>query len=392
LGAPAAAANYDLTATVTGRAEYNDNLSLGINADPGWFSSIRPGLTFARITESNEISATAYVGFNDYSNNTRQSDRNDRGLTLRALQRFERSQIGVGLGYVREATAQGQLDLNGVNLGTEYTDRWNVSPYWNYSLTEKVTLQASAGYIGTRYTQFDGSNRDETTKSFSGGFSYAFSPRASAGLTLTFFNFDTDPKTSESDSISLSATGSYLLSERLTLNGALGVQRTKQTSTQNVLVCPIDPVLCQSGVVAPIVVAASGENTYTNYPFSLALRWTKSERETMTVNASNSVGNYGSGATSVSTNVGASYSNNLSERLTAAVSASWTQSRTLGRSSYDNYLRFSPTLGYKITERWSLGGGYAYTRVSYNEIDEDVEANSVFVTIGYNWPILTSAQ
>jgi hypothetical protein len=384
---PVHAAQYSLGASLTGRVEYSDNLSLRVDENPGWRYTLLPALTFARATESNDISATASVGFNRYSRDDI-NEENDRALGISVAQRFERSEIGLDARYARLATALAQLEASNVNLGTDYTDRWSIAPYWTYSLSEKTTLQAGLGYSKTRYQRSVGTSNDEENRNISLGFSYALSPRGSIGLTLGYFEFDTSPRTSKSDSLSLSVTGSYQLSERTSLSGALGVQRTKSTATRDIFVCPVDQIFCDQGLVAPVLVQNQGDSTNTNFPFSLAWNWAKSERETVTVNASNTVGQYGTGGTTVSTSVGANYSRAISERLNFSLGARWSQSRTLERSDYGNNFSISPTLAYQISERWSAGAGYSYTRVSYADIDQDVEQNSVFASITYNWPVL----
>lgn len=386
VGSEVPAAEYAVNTAITGRVEYSDNLSLRVDKNPGWHFTVSPSVSFARNTESNQVAATASLGFNSYTDKT-VDEQTDRALGLRLRQAFERSEIGLQAGYKRETTALGQAALSGISLGTQYTDRYNVAPTFSYSLTDRTTLLAGGGYDFTRYQRVNASSYDETTKSASLGFSYALTPRASAGLRLGYFKFDTNPVTSTSDSWSVSATGSYALSERSNLTASVGVQRTRQTATENVLTCPIDPIFCELGLIAPVPLALRGETRSTNYPFDLGYKWAMSERESISLTASNAVGQFGTGATSVQTAVGAGYSNDLTERLNLAVSLAWTQSRALSRESFDRQLTLAPSLAYKLGDAWTAGCGYIYYRNSYKGADQTVEANSVFATLTYNWPL-----
>jgi hypothetical protein len=377
---------------VTGRVEYSDNLSLRVDKNPGWHFALSPALAFSRNTESNEITGTASIGLNSYTDSSANAN-TDGTFGLNAVQRFERSQLGLGASFTRQTTAQGQLGLNVINLGADYVDRWSVSPFYSYSLTEQLSARLGASYGENRYsgTQFSGTDKEEN-KNVTAGLTYALSPQASAGISVSAYRFNASPSISKSDSWSVNANGSYQFSERTSLTASAGVQRTKTEQTQNVLVCPVDPFFCEIGLFAPIVVAFQGKSASTNYPFSLSYSWAKSEREAVTITASNSVGQFGTGTTSVSTTAAAGYMLAVTERLDFALSANWQQQRTLGRTNLQDSFYVSPSLSYRLSDRWSLGAGYVHNRVGYRQEGQTVEANTVFATLGYNWPLFRVAR
>jgi hypothetical protein len=382
------AAQLAIDASVSSRIEYNDNIPLSVVAEPGWRFNLAPAIAFNRRTESTALAAKFALSFNSYTNT--KFNETDRFVSLLGTQKLERDELDLPIDYRRESTQATQLTTTGVNIGRTQVGTLGVSPQWTRSLTDKLSSTASASYTQARYDDSAQANlTNYTTYGAALGLKYSATPRATTGLSLAYSKFDTSPFTTRSESWALSGNGSYLWSERLTLSMSLGIQRVRTDQAENFQICPADPLLCQFGLVPYIPLGTVGTSTQTQFPFSLALQWQMSETESVSAAASQQVNPLGTGAVVNSTQLTAAYNRALTPRLQLSVSANYAISSLLSGANVGYYFTVSPVLNWQIDEAWSASAGYSFSRSSYAYTDIRADANAVFVSASYAWPLLT---
>jgi hypothetical protein len=269
-------------------------------------------------------------------------------------------------------------------------DTLSLAPSLTHSLTERWSATTSASYLQARYDRTSDPNLVDYD-SYGGtlGLSYSLSERASTGLSASYWKYDTSPLTTRSESWALNGNGSYQASEALALTLSLGVQRVFTDQEQELFVCPADPLFCQLGLIPTVRVGVVGRSRQTVFPFSVALKWQISERDTLLASASQQVNPTGAGTVTGSTQAALSYSRALSPVLDFSVSALYATSSLLGGGNIGSFYFVSPNLAWRIDEAWSAGIGYSFTRTTYPDSDQTAQANAVFATLRYAWPLVS---
>jgi len=387
LNAPALAAELNVDTSLTGRVEYNDNVALRFVPAESWRFLIEPGLTASRRTESSLLSARLRLGFNRYSN-PMVADATDKAATLAATQSFERSRLGIVVDYSevssQSATVLGQT---GINVGRRQVHSLLVTPTWTYSLTSRLSLNASAGYTGTRFEQGNvASVTDYTTETASVGLTRALDDRTSASLSVSYLKFDTVPFVSRSESWSGNASLEYAFTSTLSGSATLGLQRVVTNQAQTIRICPVDPSFCLIGLVQPVSVGIVGQSTQKLIPFNFNLRWQVNERDTASVAFVQRVNPSGAGALTAGFQASAAFARALSPLSDISISSNYVRSRTLGGTGIGDVLTIGPTLNWRLSEAWTTSAGYIFTRLTYPNLNRNVESNALFASVTYGWP------
>lgn len=383
------AAEYSVEPGLSGRMEYNDNIALRFVPAASWRYTLEPTVTASRRTEASQISARARLSFNRYSNST-VSDATDKAVLLSGRRSFERSTAGLIVDYSEVSSQSLQvLGQTGINLGRRQVDSLIIAPSWTYSVAPRLSLNANASYTGTKFQQTTSAIvPDYETWQASAGVTRNLSERATVGLSLGYTNFDTSPFVSRSETWSANASTTYSFTPTLKGSATLGVQEVVTNQAQVLQVCPVDPILCQLGLVRPVPVGTVGESTRRLVPFNLGLQWQQSERDNFSAEFIQRVNPSGVGTLTASYQVNLNYTRALSPTSDLLVAFSHVRSRFLtpGATATWDLITVAPTVTRRFSEAWSGSAGYSYTRLTYPEQAQTVEANAVFVSATYQWP------
>lgn len=382
------AAELVVDAALSARVEYSDNAALRLDPAASWRFLLDPSVSVSRNTESNQLSARLRLGFNRYTNPT-VPESTDKALSLSGVQAFERSRIGLSVGYSDVSSQSIQvLGQTGINLGLRRVESLSLTPTWTYSVSELLSVNASAGYTATRFEQTGNVQvTDYRTSTGSIGFTRLLSDRASTGLFVTYSNFDTSPFVSQSETWSGNATVSYAFSPTWKGSATVGLQRVVTRQAQAIVVCPVQPVIfCQLGIVAPIRLGVVGESTQQIVPFNVELNWVQSERNRFTATFAQRVNPSGAGALTTGFQAALNFDRNLTPSTDLAIALGYIRSRSLGGDAIGEVMSLSPTLTTRLSEAWQASAGYAFTRLTYPGLDRTTDANVLFVSVTYGWP------
>ena len=383
----AGAAELRLDAGLNGRVEYSDNILLRFDPVPSWRVLVEPTATLVRSTESNQISARAKLGFNRYSSDI-VPDATDRALNLAGTQSFDRGKVGLNVDLTRLSSQSAQvLGQTGINIGRRQIDSASVMPSWAYSVSPRTSLNASGTWTTTRFEQTTQAQvTDFRTTSATVGSTWALSERSNIGLSVSYLDFDTSPFVSRSKSWSANATLDHTASPTFKWSATVGLQRVSTQQNQVILICPVDPIFCQLGLVAPIPSGFVGESTQLILPFNLNAQWQVSERDSATAAFIQRVSPSGVGGLTAGFQINASYRRAFAPTLDGAVTGGYVRTRALGGAAIGDVLSISPTLNWRISQPCTLTTGYIHTRLTYPSLDRTVAANAVFVSLSYGWP------
>ena len=372
------------------RLEYTDNYGLSpINKQSGTTWSVQPFIVGYRRTETSQINLLAGIGYTATTGVNPSNDYWTGRLAVDGSTVVERSSFGYSLGVSRDSTQRTETQQTGVVFGSSNI-RTGTTAGANYSY--QLTERWNAGVFGSVYQNSystSGSNtsnlQDNSGYSAGGNLGYTLTPQTQLSLSASYSYYDSDITTNNSISTQLAATHQY--SERLTVSGYGGYFWSQIDATQNVPVCPTNPLLCQLGLVQPVTIPVGTNRNGNGTLFGGSVNYLASLQTTLTANASQNITPSGTGTITKATNFNAYVNHNFSERLRGRAGGTWTESTIPGFNTgtfKSTYYSLVVAGSYNLSDAWLLDFGYRHDYSDQRGLTAD--ANVVFVAIAYNWP------
>lgn len=393
LPASAMAAEWAIEPAIDSSATWTDN----VNFTPGghdsvWGWMVAPHATFARRTEATEVAGTARLGFNRYPGNTN-LDATNASLVLNSNFVQERSRYGLGLSFIRDSTLESELATTGVAQPRQQRNLLSLTPNWSYTLDERSSVFAQYQYDDAHYQT--GGLEDYRNHQVTAGYQYAISERLAATLSGSYARYETDIGSVKTESYYANTGLVYSATERLKLNLAIGARRSYSTITISGDVCPADPAFPLLCVLFNIPFQHFTESEKTRdsgltFNGGADYQW---ETATAGIVLTRDLNPTGSGLMVKTDRFGIQGTRNFSDRLSASASGSYLVSRYLGGVGNETtYYRTDFTLSYKLDPWWSTSLSYSYAHQTVKGVTQDTAANTVSLTIGYNWPKISVSR
>jgi hypothetical protein len=380
----------------TARSEYTDNYGLAaFNKQSATTLSVAPFVTGYRRTETSQLNLLAGIGYNyvlglDAGNADYWTGR----FLLDGSRTVERATYGFNIGIVRDTTLRTETQQTGivfspnnirtgasagVNAGYQLTERWNASAFAsvysnNYSLTFQGVVPGASSNL-----------QNNTGYSVGGNLGYALTERTQLSWNTAYSYYSSDITDNNSINTTLAVTRQF--SQRLTASAYGGYFWSDIETTQNTLICPTTPIICQLGLVAFVPVSVGTERSSTGTLFGGSINWQASERASFFASVAQNITPSGTGTITKATPVVASLSYTFTERLRGRVGGNWTRSTVPGLSAttfQTTYWSVGGGVSYDLTEAWLLDVG-----IRYNSSDQrglTATGNTVYLQIAYNWP------
>ncbi|MBC7994716.1 MAG: hypothetical protein H7Z15_15910 [Rhizobacter sp.] len=374
------------------RYESNDNAAL-VPSSPGTMNtlSLSSALAASRKTES---SATR---LDVLASSVRQwgpgeQDRVDGRLGLEQTLADPLNSFRLGAQYLQDFNnATDSADVT-VARGRRRTK--TLSGAWSRSLTERVSLDLETTLDRTAYGLPPPQAVDFRNDELSTGLSYRWAEFTTVSLNASHAKYRTEADTSRSttDQISLGFSRSW--SERSSLSLSLGSYRTRTVGLRSRVFCPLTIDFCNDGL--PLDVAT--DRVYTSargLQFNLSQRYQLDERTDLSFSAARQQAPSGAGVVVRSDTLRASASHSFSELLKA--SASYSQSRSTYESLEGSNVRpaqqnFSLSFSRQLAPDLSVQGGYQFSRADGVVPGQGARANSVSLSLQYDWPRFDAAR
>jgi hypothetical protein len=389
VASPAGAQEWSVYAGAGGRFEYNDNYffvdpdqppsssSAGrTGKDSAYTLSVTPFVAAARRTEVSEITALLAIGANKVWGISPNEEYLSGTFSLNGTLREERSTWGGRASYSRSSSLEQAIVDQDVVLARTYTDAAVLEGTYNYRLTERWTIGATAGGYANWYDSVEAidSQSDDQGYNVIGNLGYDFSDQTRLTYTLGYTYYTSD--LTRSDVVTTTLGVVHRFSPQLTISGSVGGFWSDTTAKEDL-----------PGQGTPI---AAGENRDDSGTFfGGSLQYAFSDEGLVDIRASQGIAPSGIGTISKYTNASAALSYRFSDRLTGRVGAGYSRNEfpvALDDSASDRTITGQAGLSYRLAERWSLDAGYQYTRTRYAQAAGEPNSNLVFVSVAYNWP------
>jgi len=388
------AAEWTFEPSVALRSEFNDNIQL--TAAPHktvWGEILSADLQFGGHTERLDVTGGLRVNANQYSG---ESGLNtvDYLVTLRSNYRTERDLLGLNVDSTRDSTLVSELFETGVVQARRQRNRLNVNPSWTRLLTETTAIVASYGYTSVDYADTAGTSLiDYSEQTASVGLRSGLSERDVLTVAAYYDRFETDPKSFDANSYGIQAGYDHAFSETLRGSLVIGMRETRSRTFANALVCEGTILFgfCFGDVTTVTSVASSNSTGYT----LVASLDKKFETAMLSGRLSREINPSGVGALVQTDRLGVAWRKQWSPTFSASVDASVYQSRYVGNvnpASNSRYYRIEPRVSWRITDWWTLTGGYSYSRVKYENTSVAASANVIYAVLSYAWPKLTVSR
>lgn len=354
------------TPSMSLRTAYDDN-TLGKKVSDAELAltpafAFEGGSELTRLALQGRLDALRYLEHDEYNRENAQlgadfSHRPSERLTLR-----------LGAKWVRDHTVESEFDESGITTENIARNYYSASPGLTLRVSERdeLSMDGSAGlmrYERTGYTDYD-----------TGGLTATWSHALGEGLWriigqggVQAYRFDRVDGQTEQRVLSALAGVAWKASETLEFQVLGGVSRTDSDVDFDRGPSIDDSQLTFSGSVS---------GTWTDEVWRLTLSADRSE----------SPSTYGELITR--DRLRASFGRNLTERLYLGAQLAWYMSKTAGLVRDENTRTYSvgPTLRFRLTEDWTVDGGYQYTHEDDREAKEVTDRNRVYLGVTMAWP------
>jgi hypothetical protein len=138
--------------------------------------------------------------------------------------------------------------------------------------------------------------------------------------------------------------------------------------------------------VAAITLAETERSTGYTALASVEQRW---QTDRLVGSVSRQLNPTGIGALAETDRLLVRWTRQWSETVTSSLEGSVYRTRYVGNAvatSNSNFYRIQPTLSWRVSEGWTLTGGYSYSLVKYDQTSATARANVAYLIASYTWP------
>lgn len=375
------------------RYESNDNITL-VQSSPGTMNtlSLSSALAASRKTENSATRLNAFVS-SVQQQGPGEQDRVDGKLGVDQSLTDPLNSFRFGLHYLQDFNST--VDSADVAVARGRRRTKTLSGAWSHSLSERVSVEIETSLDRTAYGLPSTQAVDFRNDSVSAGLSHRWAELTTVSLNASHSNYRTEADTSRSTTDQISLGFSRTWSERSNLSLSLGSYRTRTAGLRSRLVCPGEPLFCQRGFVRPELVTERAYTSGRGLQFNLSQRYQLDERTDLSFSAARQQAPSGAGVVVRNDTLRASASHSFTDLLTA--SASYSQSRSTYESLAGTNVRpaqqsFSLSFSRQLAPDLSVYGGYQFSRADGVVPGQGARANSVSVSLQYDWPRFDAAR
>lgn len=367
------AAEYRLGAEFSPTFSYDDNVLLREEEEGSFQTQIQPTLILTRAEANSSLSLRSGLRVERYTELS-DLDREDPFTSFSGSYNTERSAYGLTAGYSERAQRSIAEEDTGDFSSNATVESTNVSPSYQYQLTEQDFIYTSFNYSERKYSSDssdpldDASNlNDNTTKSLTTGWRRNLTERLTGGLALTYAEYESESQLRESnyDTYNFAVTSSYLFTEKWSISGQFGYR-----TLENEIIPVSGPKL-------------TDKTTGTLFSFSANYA---GELNDFSLTLGRSLNPSGEGVVNEQDRLAINWRRALTEKLSFGLNTTYQQTQTADdiNTTDRDYFFISPTMNWKLKSNLALNFGYQY-REQKSTNSEAIDSNMVFITLDYNW-------
>ena len=358
------AAEYLVDADLSPTLRYDDNVELREDKEGSFSTEITPTLFLSRTTEDSFLGLDAGYRIERFTSLS-ELDRQDPFVLFSSSATNERSEFGLDAEYSERAQRTiAEEDTGDFASDATVTTR-SIAPRYQYQLTARDFLYTNLSYQDRSYDedQF----LDNETYSLTGGWRRNFTERLSAGLALTYIDYEAEAanRTSEYEAYNLNVTSTYRLSELWSLSGQVGYNTLD--SENNIINGP------------------TFKDTSSGTLYSLSAIY-EGDLNNVTIEIAKALNPSGEGVVNEQESISVDWQRRIASQLNFGLRASYQE--TTAATDFDNtdreYMTFSPSLRWRLQENTTLNMGYLFRKQEGDSV-QDAESNMVFLTLNYDW-------
>ncbi|MDY0882775.1 transporter [Dongia soli] len=363
----AAAEQWLLEPVMQQQLKYDDNLLLSPGGNSAYGSISTPEIKLSRLGDQLQLVLDGQFRFSRYFNRS-EFNSDDQFLYFNGTYlNSERSTFHLDANFKHDTSLNSDLNDSGKFLGKKIrVTSWNITPSWEYLLSELDTLDLAAGYNQVDYS----SNQLTSYKNYfaSSTFIHQISEISDVTATLDYQRFEPD----DEENINTNTVG-FLVGYRYH---------------------PTERLEIGAGVGANYTAAENSGNNDVGYRIKFNGKYQLNDQTNLTADFSHDREPSSDGVLVTRNRVKASASYRLDPLVTLSVSGTYYDNSdplsVSGSSNNNNQeedvqsYAFGPSIAWQFSQSWSLVGNYTYRHKVSGDDHEKAHSNAVFVTLKYS--------
>lgn len=376
-----------LEASVSARAEYNDNIFLTTSFHDAVSSLIITPSLSGVIKEQNwQAKLNSQLRLNQYSNHN--LDSNGQLLNLTGQYSAERNVFSLSVNHdliTSLSTVSTDFGLSSESLRRKTQ---SITPQYTRLLTERLVLTLSYSYSDTQYLDIENDTRfiSSYTETGSSALRYNLSEKDQVSLNFQAVNYTRKDKLGDIQLFDLSVGFDHDFSQTLSVDLAVGVSRRNSTNLQTTVLDFFGTI-----ITIPQEINTKTRGSTLNLSVEQLLAVGSISGRVSRNTTTNSFGGLNE-----TDKVVIKYDERLSSLWRYAISASYadTISVSAATTSTDREVLFlEARTNYSLTQEWSMSLSYRYRQRKFKNVSSAGEApdsNRLQIGLTYNLPSLST--
>jgi hypothetical protein len=377
----AGAADWSIVPSITQRSEFNSNLNLSpTNVLSDYIFSLQPAADFNYTTEISQLQGHLGLLGQHYISHDN-LDHIDQNYQINGrYQIHPKVNLSLNSSYISDTTLTQELQNSGLVIGRTPRQAIFANPGITYNITERLLTTASYNFNRVLYQapQFT----DFTSHQAGLNFTYLLKNEKTSLISNNSVSETLYPGGNYYKSIGIYGGVTHKFSERWDVSLMSGANINFYSFNTQVVDSSQFPFFVQ---VNTRRLNSSGVSPYVSA--STSYRWTN-----LTVSGGGSMTQQPSayGAVYQVNRLYGAINYNITEKLSAGLNAGYSLSNQSSQdiSSEYNYYSVSPSLNYKITERFSVSPGYSFANsASLTSTGSSAHNHIAWIQFSYAYPI-----
>ncbi len=369
------AAQWTVDGDIRQEIAYDDNVRMAIIPRGSIEYKLTPSASFAYKTDTSVVQGSASYGIQRYFS-MKNLDRSIQNYKLSGNYATERSNWGIAASMTVAPSRNTAVEDSGNFSSNSQKTMLNVSPSVSYSVTELDSLKLSAGYSQITFSTTEFSNSQSSRLNLA--WQRQWSERYSSSISASYSTFQSSNLSSntelDSGTYNVNLGSTYAISEQWDITGTVGGRFTKSEN---------------------LSILGSAKSQSQGFLLNAGLSY-KGEQLSGQLNLSRSLMPSNRGQLQEQNRANFSLQYQVTERLHGLVTASYqlsNRSATDNENSSRENIILQPTLHWKLSQEWTVSGGYRYRNQKITgSQDKQVESNLFMLTIHYNWQGLSLSR
>jgi hypothetical protein len=380
----AGAADWSIEPSIAQQSQFNSNINLSpTNVLSDYILSLQPVVNFNYTTEISQLQGHLGLYGQHYISHSA-FDHIDQNYQINGrYQATPKVNFSLNSSYINDSTLIQELLTSGLVIGRTPRQSFFGAPAVTYNVTER--LLATASYSFNRVLYQSSQFINYTSHQAGLNFTYLLKNEKTSLINQNVVNETLYSGGNNYKSIGIYVGVNHRFTERWNVNLMSGANINFYSFNTQVVNSSQFPFFIPVKTVNTERINSSGVSPYVN--LSTSYRWTKL---TATANLSINQSPSAYGAVYQVNQVNGALTYNFTEKLDGTLSGGYSLSNQSSQniSSEWNYYNVSPSLNYRITERFSVSPGYSFINsASLSNTGSSAHNHLAWIQFSYSYPL-----